>query len=244
MRNQILILAAGKGTRMGQSDMPKVLVMLKNKPLILYLLETLEKISQLAKPIVVIGYKYGQVKAVLGNNYLYALQDQQLGTAHAVMAAERVVDADNILVLYGDMPFVKAESLKKLMRLHHEQKANMSMFTTTVNDFSEHPSMLHFGRIMRDVYGNVLKITEFKDATAEERKIRELNPGIYMFNTEWLWKNIYSIQNKNAQQEYYLTDMVEVAIAGGEQIQTLPIAPGEVLGINSPEELAVAASKL
>ncbi len=225
---------------MGQNDLPKVLVMLNKKPIILYLLESLEKINQLAKPVIVVGYKAGQVKAVLGDGFTYAYQDQQLGTGHAVMSAERTIDADNVLVLYGDMPFVKAESLKRLMRLHHEQKANMSMFTTTVNNFAEFPSMHSFGRIIRDVYGNVIKITEFKDATEQERKIRELNPGIYMFNTKWLFNHIHAIQNKNAQQEYYLTDMVEVVIAEGVNLHTLSIQPEEVLGINSPEELYVA----
>lgn len=225
------------------TDTPKVLVMLKEKPLILYLLGELEKISQLAKPVVVVGYRYQQVKGVLGDDFIYAYQDQLLGTAHAVMCAEREVIADNILILYGDMPFIQAESLKKLMRLHYNQKANMSMFTSVVDNFGEYPSMNSFGRIIRDVYGNIIKITEYKDASPEERNIREVNPGIYMFNTKWLFDNIHKIQNKNVQSEYYLTDMVEVAIGAGEQIYSLPIHPREVVGINSPEEL-VAAEKM
>ena len=240
MRNQIVILAAGKGSRMGEADVPKVLVMFKNKPLILHLLEEIEKINQLAKPVVVVGYKHTQVKAVLGDGYTYALQEQQLGTGHAVMAAEGVITGNSILVLYGDMPFIAAESLKKLMRLHHEQQSNITMFTTEVADFSQFPSMAHFGRIIRDAHSNVVKITEYKDASPEERTIRELNPGIYMFNSTWLFDHIHQIQNKNAQGEYYLTDMIELAIANGQEIQTLRISPREVLGINSPEELRVA----
>ncbi len=116
----------------------------------------------------------------------------------------------------------------------------MSMFTSVVNNFAEHPSLNSFGRIIRDVHGNIIKITEYKDASVEERKIREVNPGIYMFNSKWLWEHIFNIQNKNAQGEYYLTDMVEVAISSGENIQTLRINPAEVLGINSPEELKAA----
>jgi len=243
MRNQIVVLAAGKGTRMGQADMPKVLVMLKNKPLILHVLEQVEKINQLAKPLVIVGYKHMQVRSVLGDGFMYALQEQQMGTGHALMCAEGQVVGDNILVLYGDMPFISAESLKKLMRLHHEQQSNISMFTTTVNNFAEFPSLHKFGRIIRDTYGNILKITEYKDASAEERTIREVNPGIYMFNSTWVFNNIHTIQNKNAQGEYYLTDMVEVAIALGENICSLAIPPSEVIGINSPEEL-LAAEKL
>ncbi len=122
MRNQIVILAAGKGTRIGGS-VPKVLVMLKNKPLILYLLEEIEKINQLAKPVIVVGHKFQEVRDVLGESYLYAIQQEQLGTADAVKAALPKVKAENILVLYGDMPFLKASSLKKLMQLHHKNGA-------------------------------------------------------------------------------------------------------------------------
>src|ERR1700744_4976794 len=114
MRNQIVILAAGEGTRVGRDDMPKVLVMLKNQPLILYILRQIENINQLAKPVIVVGYMADKVKAVLGNDYLYAYQDQQLGTAHALNSARHQVSGENILVLYGDMPFIKAESLKEL----------------------------------------------------------------------------------------------------------------------------------
>jgi bifunctional UDP-N-acetylglucosamine pyrophosphorylase/glucosamine-1-phosphate N-acetyltransferase len=129
------------------------------------------------------------------------------------------------------------------MRMHHEQSSNISMFTTTVNDFSAYPSMNFFGRIIRDAYNNIIKITEYKDASPAERKIREVNPGIYMFNSTWLYDNIHKLQSQNAQGEFYLTDMVEVAIAAGETIQSLPINPKEVVGINSLEELQ-AAEKL
>ncbi len=237
MRNQIVVLAAGKGTRMGESELPKVLVMLNNKPLILHLLEEVDKINQLIKPVIVVGYKHQQVMDVLGDSYLYAYQDQQLGTGHAVMSAERVITGENILVLYGDMPFIKAESLRKLMALHQEKKPAVSMFTSTVADFTTFPSVNFFGRIIRNQQGNIVKITEYKDASPAERDIREVNPGIYMFNTDWLYHHIRQIQNANAQGEYYLTDMVELAIADAHPIESLAIAPEEVVGINSREEL-------
>ncbi len=239
MRNQILILAAGKGARMG-SDIPKVLISLNQKPIILHLLHELEKINQLAKPIVVVGFRYQDVKTILGDGYTYALQERQLGTGHAVMAAKGQIKAENILVLYGDMPFIKAESLKKLMHLHHDQSANISMFTTKVENFIALPSLLHFGRIIRSSNGSIIKITEYKDATATERDICELNPGIYMFNTKWLFSNIHQIKNTNAQKEYYLTDIAELAIATGEKIHSLPINPKEVLGINNIQDLHIA----
>lgn len=237
MRNQIVILAAGKGTRMG-GGMPKVLVMLKNKPLILYLLEEIEKINQLAKPVIVVGYMADKVKAVLGNDYIYATQHDQLGTAHALLSAKKKITGQNILVLYGDHPFIKAESLKKLMRLHHHKQGNISMFTTTVPNFNgSYKTLEHFGRIIKDSRKKISKIVEYKDASAGQRKIRELNPGIYMFNASWLWRNAEKIQNKNQQAEYYLTDIVEVAIAAGEPVNSLNIEPKEVIGINTREDL-------
>lgn len=123
---------------MGNGDIPKVLVMLKNKPLILYLLHELEQ-HQLSYPVVVVGYKAAQVKGVLGENYVYAFQEEQKGTAHAVMAARSYVNAENILVLYGDMPFIKAKSLKRLMSLHRDKNSELSMFTALAPNF--------FGRV-------------------------------------------------------------------------------------------------
>lgn len=238
---------------MGNISVPKVLVMLKNKPLILYLLEEIEKINQLAKPILVVGYMHEQVEAILGDGYLYALQEPQLGTAHAVMAAKDQIQAENILVLYGDMPLIKAESLKRLITLHHKNQANLSMFTAKVPNFeNEFVSLGHFGRIIRNSFlssnqkgmGEIIKITEFKDASESERQIKEVNPGIYMFNTKWLWENITEIKNKNVQNEYYLTDIVEIAINQKEPIHSLEINPREVLGINNLEELKLVEKML
>ena len=242
MRNQIVILAAGKGTRMGGS-VPKVLVMLKNKPLILYLLEQVDKINQLIKPVIVVGYKAESIKAVLGNDYFYAYQDKQLGTAHALLSAKNKIKAENILVLYGDHPFIKAPSLKSLMSLHHKKNSKLTMLTTTVKNFKgENKLFEHFGRIVRGSRKKISKIVEYKDASAGQKKIMELNPGIYMFNTNWLWEHIKNIQNKNAQGEHYLTDIVEVAISHGQQVESLAIDPKEVIGVNSREDLKFAES--
>jgi UDP-N-acetylglucosamine diphosphorylase/glucosamine-1-phosphate N-acetyltransferase len=236
MRNQIVILAAGKGTRLG-GQVPKVLVMLKNKPLILYLMHELHY-RQLIKPVVVVGFGAEKVKAVLGNDAVYAHQAEHKGTAHAVMCAKKQIHAENILVLYGDMPFIKADSLRELMRVHHKKESVLSMFTTRVPNFDGvYKSMEHYGRIIRSYNKKISKIIEFKDATPKEREIKELNPGIYMFNTEWLWENIKLIKNKNAQKEYYLTDIVEIAIKQGINIQSLEIPPKQVIGINSREDL-------
>lgn len=228
---------------MGQSDVPKVLVMFKQKPLILHLLHELEAVNQLAKPLIVVGFKHKQVQDILGDGYSYALQPHQLGTGHAVMSAEPSITAENILVLYGDMPFIRAGSLKRLIELHLTKNATMSMFTAAAPNFErEYESLKGFGRIIRDGFGNIVKITEYKDADEKERNIREVNPGIYMFNTKWLFSNIHSIQNKNANGEYYLTDMAEIAMSQNIPIHSLSIKPHEVLGINTIEQMQIAAS--
>ncbi len=245
MRNQIVILAAGKGTRMGNSRVPKVLTMLRSRPLILYVLEEIGKINQLIKPVVVVGFGADRVKGVLGDDYFYAYQGEQLGTAHALLAAKGKVKSENILVLYGDMPFIKAESLKRLIQLHFKTQGNISMFTCKAKTFrGVNESLANYGRVIRDSHHAISGIVEHKDASSHQKKIMEVNPGIYMFKSGWLWDNLKKIQNKNAQQEYYLTDIVRVAIGQGQKIQSLPITPQEVIGVNSKQDLVIAESLL
>lgn len=230
---------------MGQSNVPKVLVMLKNKPLILYVLHEIEKINQLIKPVVVMGYQSHKVQGVLGDGYLFAYQDKQLGTAHALLAAKPKVKAENIVVLNGDMPFIKAESLRELIKMHFHSGSKISMMTSQVENFrGKFESLKSYGRIVRDVLHNVIGIMEFKDASAAQAKIKEVNPGIYMFNTKWLWENLKKVNNQNAQKEYYLTDIIDIAVSQGEQIRSLLIAPEEVVGVNSKEDLVVAEKLL
>jgi bifunctional UDP-N-acetylglucosamine pyrophosphorylase/glucosamine-1-phosphate N-acetyltransferase len=213
MQTQIIILAAGQGRRMNNDDMPKVLLPLGGKPVILHLLEELESLEAGKNPVIVVGYKSSAVEKALGKKYTYVLQRDQRGTAHAVGCAEKQITAKNVLVLYGDVPFIRASSLEQLMRLHEKEKAAMTMFTTRVPNFTgSNSAFLHFGRIIRDRFGNIAKITEYKDATDEEKQILEVNPGIYIFKSDWLWDHIGDIKPTNAQNEYYLTDIVEVAI--------------------------------
>lgn len=245
LKDQFIILAAGKGTRLNREDLPKVLVPFFGKPLINHLLGQISRIAKSQKPIIVIGFLADKVMAALGSRYDYAIQEPQLGTAHAVKAAKQKADAENILVLYGDMPFISEESLRKLIRLHHDRNANISMFTAKVPNFAgEYASFNAFGRIVRNFKKEIIKITEFKDASESEKQIKEVNPGIYMFNAKWLWANIKKIKNKNEAHEYYLTDIVEIAIAQKETIYSLPITPKEVMGINSMEDLERAEKML
>lgn len=225
---------------MGQ-ETSKVLVELLDKPLIFYILETLKINFSGVKPIIVVGYKHTTVMDALGKDYLYALQSEQLGTAHAVWSAEPHLNLDNTLVLYGDMPFIRAESLKRLISHHNKVNAHVSLFTTQVPHFSGmNETFSGFGRIIRDNLGNIIKITEYKDASAEERQITEVNPSIYIFKTKWLVDNMHKIQNNNAKKEYYLTDIIEIAMAQNHPINSLPIKSIEVFGVNTPEHLEQA----
>ncbi len=241
LKDQIIILAGGKGTRLDHFELPKVLVPINGRPIIFYLLDQISTISQNQKPVVVVGFMAEKVKKALGERYEYALQESQLGTAHAVKAAKKNIHAENVLVLYGDMPFITENSLRKLIRLHHDQSSKISIFTTSVPNFTDDFSSLNaFGRIIRNFKNEIIKITEFKDCTSREKGIKEVNPGIYMFNSEWLWQNIKQIKNKNAQKEYYLGDIVEIAINQKLPINSLEIPPKEVFGINSKEDLESA----
>ncbi len=245
MDTQIVILAAGKGKRMGQKEVPKVLIPLKGKPVISYLLTQVAKLKDLPPPVVVVGHRSTAVKDALGKSYRYALQRDQRGTAHAVWSAESAITAKNVLVLYGDTPFITASSMNKLIRLHNAGTAVISMFTAFVPNYDGiYKNFFHFGRIIRNKFKEIAKIQEFTDATEEEKAIREINPGIYMFNTAWLWENIDKIDDKNSQNEFYLTDIVEIAIAEGQTVQSLTIGPKEIFGINTLDQLAQAAQQL
>jgi bifunctional UDP-N-acetylglucosamine pyrophosphorylase/glucosamine-1-phosphate N-acetyltransferase len=238
MNTQIVILAAGKGSRMGDMEIPKVLAPLHGKPALTYLLTEISSLVDLEPTVLVVGYKHDHVRSVAGPSYRYALQEEQLGTAHALLCAKPEITGTDIIVLNGDMPLIKAQSIQQFIDMHHANNAKVSMFTTTVPNFEgRYESMAHFGRIIRNESGDIVKITEFKDATRELQASREVNPGAYMFNTEWLWEHMDAITQNNTQHEYYLTDIIEVAIKNGEKISSLEIHPDEVFGINTKEHL-------
>lgn len=238
MNLQTIILAAGKGTRMGDENIPKVLFKLNNKPMIRFVVDQVEKLQLALKPIIVVGHKYDLVQKELGSNYVYAFQQGQLGTAHAVDAAKGFSLGTDVMVLYGDMPFIQSASIKKLYELHKQEESTISMFTTIIDSFEgDMENLIGFGRIIRNEAGEISDIREFKDASDAEKEIRELNPGIYIFKADWIWKNIDKIQNNNAQQEYYLTDLIHLAREQSLSIESISIDPDEVFGINTPWQL-------
>lgn len=238
---QVIILAAGKGTRM-DSDLPKVLVPLNNRPMIDYLMEAVMASKPDLPPIVVVSSENKEIikQALVKYNVIYATQEQQLGTGHAVASALRSTDAkaQNILVLYGDHPFVTSISIQKFLTL---SPTAVTIMPTILPDFNDwHHNFYGWGRIVRNQAGKVQAIVELKDASEEEKLITEVNPGFMCFNKNWLLANINKLQNNNNAQEFYLTDMIKIAFNEGHEVETISVSPKEAMGINSPNELKIA----
>jgi bifunctional UDP-N-acetylglucosamine pyrophosphorylase/glucosamine-1-phosphate N-acetyltransferase len=241
-KTEVVILAAGHGKRM-ESETPKALMPLMGRPLIKYILEALE-ISQVTDvPVIVIGQKRDHVVETLGPVYRYAIQDEQLGTGHAVRCAESLMrpEADTVVVLYADQPFITAETILRLVETRNETNAKIVMATVPLPDFDDWRSVfLGFSRILRDAEGKIIGVVETKDATEEEKEILEVNPAYFCFDKKWLFEKLPELGNKNAQGEYYLTDLVKIAFKEGLEIPSVPISPREAVGTNSKDDLAMA----
>lgn len=245
---RIIILAAGKGTRMN-SELPKALVPLKNKPMIKYLMDSVVAAGVDPCPIVIVSPDNKDIISAELKEYNveYVIQDKQLGTGHAVSCAKDTLDnndakPDSILVLYCDHPFIKSESIRSFAKLMPE---TVTIMPTNLSDFDGwQQNFYRWGRIIRGADGRVEKIVEFKDASDEEKQVTEVNPGFMCFNTNWLFQNISSLQNNNNQAEYYLTDMVKLAFDSAHEIGTIGIEAHEAMGVNSLEELSIAENLL
>ncbi len=244
MNVRIVVLAAGKGKRMG-IEIPKVLVPLKGEPVLYHILRSVRAANIDPKPIVVVGENKPLIEAALtegGFTAEYAVQEGQLGTGHAVRAAEAAAgSAESVLVLYGDHPFVSPTTIKKIISLHEAERATLTLATLVVPDFEGwRVSFADFGRIIRSADGAIERIVEKKDGTPEELAVRELNPAFFCFNGLWLWQSLAKLKNMNAQGEYYLTDLVKMAMEGGVKINSLLIDAKEGAGINTQVHLAAA----
>lgn len=237
---QIIILAAGKGTRM-ESDRPKALTPLRDKPFLKHVLSAVAGVGLPKKPIIVVGHKKEDVIEEIGGGYNYAIQEEQLGTGHAVKIARKHVgeDVDTIVVLFSDQPLMKTNTIVELIDKHHAHGATITMATTDIGDYQEwrKDAFDNFGKIVRDSDGNILRIVERKNASEEEQKITEVNPAYFVFDANWMWEKLNELKNENSQQEYYLVDLPEMAFKEGKKIVTHQIPMIEALGANTKAQL-------
>lgn len=237
----IVILAAGESTRM-RSQTPKVLHMLAGRPLIDYSLRLAEALSP-SRPVVVVGRNADALMAQVGARARYVHQEQRLGTGHALLQARPALQgaSQTVLVFYADMPLITQESMQALLALHHQNQASggvLTMLTFT----SDSPR--GFGRIVRSAAGDVLAIVEEAACTPEQLGITELNPGLYCYDADWLWRSLDEI-TLSPKGEYYLTDLVAIAVGQGRPVWAHHVDDAsEMMGINTRVHLAEAEATL
>lgn len=237
----VVILAAGQGTRMNDPSKPKVLFELRGKPMIDHVIARARELSP-KKIVIVVGYGREHVTAHVLERFgtdgiEFAVQEPQLGTGHAMMQTAANLEGfmGDVLVLYGDVPMLTTTTLKKLITAHDAVHAGVTILTAVPDDPAE------YGRIIRNANGGVERIVENKDANAAEKKIKEINSGIYVFDAQLLYETLSMLTPKNAQGEYYLTDII-----GIYRSCDIPVAaqiaddPREVAGINSVVQLQQA----
>lgn len=227
-----VILAAGMGTRM-KSKMPKVLHKVCGKPLSKWVIDA-SKAAGADKVCAVVGHKAETVKEVLGDVCEFALQAEQKGTGHAVMQAMDVIknSKGEVVILNGDTPLITAETINKAIEYHKNNGNQATVITAILDDATG------YGRIVRDNDGSVLKIVEQKDASEEEKKINEVNSGMYVFDAQSLVYALDKITPNNAQGEYYLTDTLEILLSAGKKIGGYAISDNdEIRGINDRVQL-------
>jgi len=234
-----IVLAAGQGTRM-KSKLHKVLHQVAGKPMIGHVVSLLQSIDT-EEIVVVVGHKSEDVKNYLGNQVKYVMQEQQLGTAHAVLQADAILKnkKGTTLVVMGDTPVISLDTINALLHTHQESKASATILTTELNPPTG------YGRIIRDENGLVMSIVEQKDATTDQAKITEVNTGTYCFDNEKLFEALAKVDNNNTQGEFYLTDVVEILRSNNDKVmayQTLDAQ--ETIGINDRVALAEAEQVL
>ncbi len=238
-----IILAAGKGTRM-KSETPKVLHEIFNKPLLGYVIEGVNDTGLADENIVIVGHQAEKVEEYIEANYKNAktvLQSPQLGTGHAVsMALPLLNDYDGeVIILCGDTPLITSETIKDFVEFHRQEKADL----TVMSAIFDNPT--NYGRIIRNSDGSLNSIVEEKDATAEQKRVNEVNAGIYCLNWSKIKPAFKDLKTNNAQGEYYLTDIVKWA--GGKSLKTMAYTlknNEEIFGINSKANLAEASKLL
>lgn len=233
-----IILAAGEGTRFN-SETPKVLYALHGKPILQYILDAVNS-AGVGRPVVVIGHKANEVKKFLKDKAKVVFQKRRLGTADAVKVAKSALSpSKDILVLYGDVPLIKSETIRSLIKEHRSSGASCTLLVARLSD----PAA--YGRIVRDSSGNIEGIVEEKEATPEQKRIDEINVGVYCFKRSELFDAIQKVKKSKVKKEYYLTDLIAIFTAEDKKISSVETNdPNEAIGINSREDLAKVFSVL
>lgn len=231
-----IILAAGRGTRM-KSDTVKVAHTVCGKPILQYVLETVRALK--AEEIyIVVGHQADLIKSMFKSpDVTFVMQEQQLGTGHAVMQTEHKItlnDDDNVIVLAGDCPLIKLSTLQNLAETHQTKHASGTILTVTMDK----PG--NYGRILRDQHFTVMGIREAKDCNPAEYAVKEINTGVYLFNGKSLFNHLKSITTNNAQKEYYLTDVLHLQQSNGEVIAAYcDPDDSQAIGVNTRADLAL-----
>lgn len=227
MKRMAIVLAAGQGKRM-KSKLYKVLHPVSGKPMVGHVLDAVESVD-CERTVVIVGHGAEKVQQFLGDRAEYALQAEQLGTGHAVKQAKALLGSEEgtTLVICGDTPLVTPETLEQLMELHNRAQASATILTAELNDPTG------YGRVIRVEDGSVLKIVEHKDCKREEQLVTEINTGTYCFDNAMLFRALEQIRNDNAQQEYYLTDVIGIMKAQGNMVQAYCTPDiSEAIGVN------------
>ena len=235
-----IILAAGKGKRMNATNVNKVAMPLADKPMIVHAIELLETLL-IKNIVVVVGFAKVSVMNILGQKVLFAEQRKRLGTAHAVLVGLRQMPqgAENIIVLNGDdSAFYKRDLIEKLIEKHLSSNASLTFLTI------EKDNPFGLGRIVRDSNGVLSAIIEEKDATNNQKKIKEINPGCYIFKVAFLKKYLPKIKRSEITGEYYITRIIDIGIKNSEKIETLIGGNIPWRGINTKQELEEAEQLL
>jgi UDP-N-acetylglucosamine diphosphorylase/glucosamine-1-phosphate N-acetyltransferase len=233
----VVVLAAGKGKRMNNPDLPKVLAEINEKPILWYVLNQIQKLSP-SQIILVVGHQKLKVieysDLLYYNNIFYAHQDEQFGTGHAVNQTKPFLENfdGDVLILAGDVPNISYETLNRFISLHFEAISDVSVLSAIA------PDSTGYGRIIRNENGGFIKITEHKDANEIEKEIKEINSGIFVVNSKILFDALSKINNNNVQAEYYLTDIISILRDENKNVMAFNCAEfEEIQGVNNLTEL-------